>query len=157
MINEFLFNLDLPPSYESHVGSKEITNLASSTKFLSFALDTGMLKNVDLSLLQSEDERLCFMVNLYNLMLTHGILVLLGGSIDLLPQPEKTDLHNWSYESLMEKPVGRLALHQFLSYQVGEIGVLRFVSIFVVCIWIFAVNDILKLLEFHCASEFSFL
>eukprot|EP00794_Sanderia_malayensis_P003215 gene3215-3692_t len=116
----------LPTTYESHVGAKEISNLVSSEKYEEFSRSTALLQDVDLYKLGSEEERLCFMINLFNLMFTHGILFVLGSlTSSSLHRAENADLQSsWSFESVMEKPVGRLALHQFLCYQVGQIGTL---------------------------------
>ncbi len=118
--------LGLPPTYESHVGATEIRKLVSSDKYNEFSEATALLKNVDLDILNSEEERLCFMINLYNLMFTHGILFIFGGFVQSFDKPEQIDLSNWTYESVMEKPVGRLAIHQYLCYQVGQMGILRY-------------------------------
>ena len=115
----------LPPSYESHVGAKDVTKLVQSDQFKALARSTTLLKHIDLGKLTMDSERLCFMINLYNLMFTHGILVIIGGLLNGTPKPEENIVNNWTYESVMEKSVGRLAIHQYLCYQVGQMGIFR--------------------------------
>ena len=125
----YIFILGLAPSYETHVGSKQIKQLVSSDAFKEFAQSTKRLKYVDLSRLENDNQKLSFMINLHNLLFLHGILIIVSGTIESLPSIDQSDLHKWTYESLMKHPAGRLAVDQYLAYHVGQLGVFRFVLV----------------------------
>lgn len=123
----FILNpLDLPSLCDSHVGSDLIQQLVTSTEFSEFQLKTTVLKFVDLQLLVNDEEKLCFLVNLYNLMFTHGLLLILGGALERISALSAVETSKWTYELLMHRPVGRFAIDQFLAYKVGQLGVVRY-------------------------------
>ena len=117
--------LALPPTYETHVGSTQFKELVASEEFIDFQQKTNLLKHVDLHNLEDDEAKICFMSNLYNVMFIHGILIILSGSLDGTPNLSVQEHPKWTYEGLMESAIGRFAIDKFLSYEVGQLGVLR--------------------------------
>lgn len=107
------------------MGSSQFRNLVLSKEFAEFKQNTTLLRTVDLSLLEHDGDKICFMINLYNVMFIHGILFILSGELDGMPNLVKEDFPKWTYESLMSSHVGRFGADQFLSYEVGQFGILR--------------------------------
>ena len=78
------------------------------------------ITNINLDLLDSDKERLAFFINLYNLIFTHGHMLLLSQKLDLNFEFGKKEL-----EYLMENPFGRLLLHTKFKYRVGQLNIVR--------------------------------
>ena len=116
----------LPSTYETHVGSNEIKKLVASEEFIDFQQKTVLLRHVDLKQLEDDEAKICFMINLYNVMFIHGVLTILSGSVDETPDLSVSEYPKWTYECLMESPIGRFSIDQFLSYDVGQLGVIRY-------------------------------
>ena len=129
LLLRFVF-LALPPTYETHVGSSEIKELVASEEFIDFQKKTKLLKHVDLRKLDDDEARICFMINLFNVMFIHGVLIVISGSLDGTPSLDVSDYPRWTYECLMESPTGRFAIDQFFSYEVGQLGVIRYLVFF---------------------------
>ena len=51
--------------------------------------------------------------------------MILSGSIEGLPDISSSEVEKWSFESVMRNPVGRLAMDQFMAYEVGQVGIMR--------------------------------
>ena len=80
---------------------------------------------MDLNNLDTDNEKICFIINLHNVMFFHGILMILSGSVEGLPDISSSEVEKWSFESVMRNPVGRLAMDQFMAYEVGQVGIMR--------------------------------
>eukprot|EP00795_Rhopilema_esculentum_P014543 gene14543-5610_t len=120
----------LPSTYETHVGSKQIKKVVESENFKRFVHTSSLLKFVDLNNLDTDNEKICFIINLHNVMFFHGILMILSGSIEGLPDISSSEVEKWSFESVMSNPVGRLAIDQFMAYEVGQVGIMSAFNIF---------------------------
>ena len=108
------------------MSASQIKELVASQEFIDFQQKTLLLKLVDLKELENDEEKICFMINLYNLMFLHGVFIILSGDLVGIPDMSTTDVTKWTFECLMESPTGRLAIDQFLAYEVGQLGVIRF-------------------------------
>lgn len=131
------------------MGSSQIKELVASEEFIDFQQKTVLLRHVDLKQLEDDEAKICFMINLYNVMFIHGVLTILSGSLDGIPDISVSEYPKWTYECLMESPIGRFSIDQFLSYEVGQLGVIRYHSCFFLLEGSYPFMDILLHLNYE--------
>ena len=101
------------------------SNLTASEVCQVLNVATIELAKVDLSEMRTSAEKLSFFINLFTLLITHGVMLIVAGKLDSVIQLTIEQL-----STMLQTQIGRLTFHSKLAYYVGELGVLSAYDIY---------------------------
>lgn len=86
---------------------------------------TNELASVDMETIKTKEEKLSFFINLFHLLYTHGLMVIVAEKLD-----ENFRLSSSMLSKLLHSPSNRLVLQKLFKYQVGGIGIISSYDIY---------------------------
>ena len=86
---------------------------------------TNELASVDMETMKTREAQLSFFINLFHLLYTHGLMVIVAEKLD-----ENFRLSSSMLSRLLYSPSSRLVLQKLFQYQVGGIGIISAYDIY---------------------------